>query len=216
MTDNTAFFREVDEDVRRERLERLWKKYGRTIIGIAVLLVAGTALLTYMRGEQNRKFETATTQVAEVLQGLKPDNTAEVQEKLAGLAGTLPEGQTTIARLYVAGLASEGQDRAKALEQLATLAGDQRIAPLYRDLAKIISIQLRLDTDDPAKLRAELEPLMAAGQPWRFSAREAAALLAIKTGDTAAAGDIYEQLKNDSDAPTSIRDRASKLADTFN
>jgi len=216
MTENTAFFREVDEDVRRERMERLWKKHGPIILGVALLVVLGTAAATYVRSQQNQKFEAATTQVAEVLQTLKAENSAEVQDKLVTLAPTLPEGQSAIARLYVAGLASEGNDREKALAQLADLANDTRIQPLYRDLARLTSIQLRIDSDDAAKLRTELDPLMAAGQPWRFSAREAAALLAIKSGDTASARDLYEQLKNDADAPVSIKDRASKLASIFN
>lgn len=212
MTENTSFFREVDEDVRREKLEQFWRKYGRVLIGGALLLVVVTAVMTYMQGERNQKFEQATTQVAEVLQSLKPDNLSEVQSKLAGLAPTLPEGQTVIARLYTAGLASEGSDRTKALEQLADLAKDERVAPLYRDLARVVAIQLRLDSDDPAGLKTELEPLMGAGQPWRFSAREAAAMLAIKTGDRQGAHDLFEQLKNDADCPTSIRDRATKFA----
>lgn len=216
MTENTAFLREVDEDVRRERLEQAWKKYGRIIITAALVLVGGTAVATYMRDHQNQKFEAATTQIAEVLQSLRADNSTDVQNRLATMAADLPEGQTTIARLYVAGLATEGNNREKALSQLAELAADQRIQPLYRNLARLTSIQLRLDTDEPAALRAELEPLMAAGQPWRFSAREAAALLAIKSGDTASARDLYEQLKNDPDTPTSIRDRATKLATIFN
>lgn len=216
MTDNTAFMREVDEDVRRERLENLWKKHGRVLIGVAVLAVMATAVLTYMRNEQNQKFEAATTQVAEVLQSLKDDNQAAVQSQLAELAPTLPSGQATIARLYASGLASESNERDKAIAALAEQANDAKAPVLYRDLARILSIQLRLDSDDPAKLRTELEPLMASGQPWRFSAREAAALLAIKTGDTATARDLYEQLKQDPDTPTSIRDRATKLSGTLN
>lgn len=216
MTENTSFFREVDEDVRRERLERLWQKYGRTFMAAAALLVVATAGLTWYKNQQNSKFETATTQVAEVLQSLKAENAGEVQTKLAEMAPGLPEGQATIARLYIAGIASEENDRTKALAQLADLSGDTRIQPLYRDLAKIISIQLRLDSDDPAALKAELEPLMAAGQPWRFSAREAAALLAIKTGDNAAAHDLFQQLKDDERTPTSIRDRASKFVAGLN
>lgn len=36
-------FQEVEEDVRRERYEKLWKKYGNYIIALAVLIVAGVA-----------------------------------------------------------------------------------------------------------------------------------------------------------------------------
>ncbi len=216
MTDNTAFFREVDEDVRREQLERLWKKYGRVIVGVAILAIVGTGVFTVMRNQQNARFETATSQVAEVLQSIKPDNHDEIRTRLAEITPNLPEGQAAIARLYSASLAASSGKRDDALNELAALSSDNRVAPLYRDLAKLNSIQLRLDTDDAAKLRAELEPLMASGQPWRFSARESAALLAIKTGDKAAARDLYQQLKDDADTPTSIRDRASKLTAILN
>lgn len=216
MTDNTAFFREVDEDVRREQLERLWKKYGRALMGLALVAVIGTGVFTVLRNQQNAKFEAATSQVAEVLQSIKPDNHDEIRTRLAEITPGLPEGQTAIARLYSASLAAAAGKRDDALNELAALFNDSRIDPLYRDLARLTSIQQRLDTDDAAKLRSELEPLMAAGQPWRFSAREAAALLAIKTGDKAAARDLYQQLKDDADTPTSIRERASKLSAILN
>ena len=37
----TDIFHEVDEEVRRERLQKLWERYSIYIIALAVLIVAG-------------------------------------------------------------------------------------------------------------------------------------------------------------------------------
>ena len=36
-------FQEIDEELRRDRWEILWQKYGKYLVGCAVAIVAGTA-----------------------------------------------------------------------------------------------------------------------------------------------------------------------------
>lgn len=212
-TENTSFFREVDDEVRRERMEEVWRKYGRYVIGAVIAIVVGTAATTYWREQTNQKLEAGTTALASQLQSLKADNEAETIKALEALGTSAPGGQAALARLYAAGLAG-GKDRPAALAELKAVAESASSPPLYRELAKLLSIQLRLDSDDAAVLQTELTPLMAKDQPWRWSAKEYAALLALKQGDAAKARALYTELNTDGDTPQGIHQRAARFVAT--
>lgn len=209
MTETNTFMREVDEDVRREKFEQLWQRYGKVAIGAFTVLIIATAGLTYTRNQQNARFEAATTELASQLQSLRDDNKDDIRANLDKLAVSAPEGQATLARLYMASIINE-KDRDAALKDLAAIAGDSKALSVYRDLAKLLSIQLRLDSDDALQLQNELSPLKDKNQPWRWSALEFSALLSLKQGDAASAKAAFEQLYNDPDTPQGIRQRAGQ------
>jgi hypothetical protein len=60
-------FREVDEDLRRDRLEKIWKRYGAAFVGAVLLIVAGTAGFVAWRNHQQAEAETKTAQLADAL-----------------------------------------------------------------------------------------------------------------------------------------------------
>ena len=53
-------FREVDEELRQDKLTALWKKYGNVILGAAVLIVAVTAGVTLWKDRQHRAQEASS------------------------------------------------------------------------------------------------------------------------------------------------------------
>ena len=69
-----------------------------------------------------------------------------------------------------------------------------------------------LDTQDPVMLAARITPLTAEGNPWRASARELQALVAMRQGRTDEARRILEALSADATAPQALRDRAARAA----
>jgi hypothetical protein len=103
------------------------------------------------------------------------------------------------------------KDPAEAAKLYDALAADTKIAPELRDLAHLLKVMQLLDSGDPAALSGELAPLSAEDNPWRFSARELDALLAIRSGDTARATDLLTKLSDDATTPAPIRARAAEL-----
>jgi hypothetical protein len=81
-----------------------------------------------------------------------------------------------------------------------------------RDLAKLLKVMRLVESGDPAALTADLAPLMAPENPWRFSATELTALLALKSGDQKHAADLFTKLADDQAAPSSLRARAAEMA----
>lgn len=215
--------REIDEEVRKDRLADLWKRHGHKFIALSVVLVLGAIGYTAWVGSQMRTHQQATGQLMSVLQNTstlpflgeqKPDeaqNDADLQKRLAAFAAEAPEGLSALARLYVAGMPDTPEQKELALAEMKALAADVRVAPLYRDLASLLSVQLELDTGDVAALRDRLAPLMADTSAWRLSAMEFDALLSLRSGDGVAAQSRLETLFAQDDIPPDMKDRVGKV-----
>ncbi len=56
-----------------------------------------------------------------------------------------------------------------------------------------------------------MEPLAAAGEPFRATARELLALLALREGDRTDARALYTKIADDREAPSGLRQRATQM-----
>jgi hypothetical protein len=208
-------FQEVEEDLRRDRYERLAKAYGGYIIVGILLLVIGTVGYVLWKNWRENQDQTATLQLAEAVNPETPAAGATATpngEALGKVAAEGPAGPAGLARFYEAGLRSRNGDRAAAIALYDRLAKDPSIAPLYQDLAALLAVQLQVNDGDPKSLAERLEPLSADTSPWRYTARELGGLLAARTGDTARARTVFQQLADDNGAPAGMRVRAAELA----
>ncbi len=207
-------FREVDEDLRRDRAEHLFKKYGGAMIAAVVLIVAGTGGYSFWRHWQAQKKEEQTaalvTAIAQSAQG--PEKGVEA---LAAFAGSANPSLAAIAQFNAAALMIRQGKPAEAATVYDGIAGNGSVPAEYRDLATLMAVMQRTDGDDPAQLTAKLQPLTADGSPWRFTARELTAVLAVRAGDTEKARTLFKQLADDQQAPSGVRSRAADLASLY-
>lgn len=201
---------EVDEDLRREQYEKLWKLYGHWVIAAAlavVLIVAGYQGWQTWDHKQ-RQAESAALQAAQQLaeQGKTQDAmTAFTKLAADGSKGVALEAQTRRAELLL-----QGGDRAGAVAAYDLLAASS--APqLYRDLAVIKAAMLALDGGDASGYEPKLAGLANAANPWHAQASEALAMIALKKGDAARATELYKQLADDALAPEGLRGRAAEM-----
>lgn len=203
-------FREVDEDLRRDKMERLAKRYGGLGIAVAVALVAATAgYKSWETWQVNKQQdETARLVVALSQPSQEPD---KIVETLSAFAGTADAGVSTIAQLNAAGLLARSGKGAEAISVLDGVAAGAGEAS-YRNLATLLSVMQQVDNGDPALLQSRLQPLAADGNPWRYSARELQGLLAVRSGDKDKARTLFQQIADDAQAPAGIRTRAAELA----
>ena len=137
---------------------------------------------------------------------------AAVANSFVALSRDAPAGYRTLARLRAAALMAEAGNLPGATAQWEAVALDPEADRLYRDLATLLSVSHAVDSGDPAALSARLAPLLAEGNPWRASARETAALLAIRRGASEEARRMLEALVSDPAAPAGIRERAQRVA----
>jgi hypothetical protein len=207
-------FDEVEEDLRAERTRKLAQRWGGVAVGVALLAIAATGAWQAWRWNEAREAAAAaetylTLHRAAEAQGA---DLANVANGFAALARESPDGYRTLARLRAAALKAETGDRAAALQLWEAVATDAEAEPLYRDLATLMTVMHALDSGDPAQLAARLGPLTAEGNPWRASAREAQALLAMRQGEKEEARRILEALVADRSTPQGLRERAQRVA----
>lgn len=203
-----GIFREIDEDLRQEHYAKLWKKYGRYLVAGAIVFVAVVAGYQSWnaydiknRRELGERFANAQMLAAE-------NKNEEAQAAFSTLAASAGGGYAMLARFRRAALeASEGGNTGGYRE----LAGDAGIDAIYRDLAQVLGAMHEADGADSRGLMDRLAPLTADDNPWRYSARELTAMLAMRSGDTDKARDILKGLSEDAAAPRGMRTRATEL-----
>lgn len=206
-----GIFREIDDELRHEHYAKLWKRHGKFIITLAVFLVAGVAGykgwqsydINSRRGDSKR-FAAAMAEA-----GKTKTNSAAAFAKLAGNASG---GYALLSRLQEAVAKVKVGDTKGAAEIYRKIAGDSGVDVVYRDLAVVLGVTLEMGAGgNNAALAARIAPLMADDNPWRHSAREISAALALKSGDDKKAIGLFTQLSQDATTPPGIKKRAAEM-----
>jgi len=207
-------FTEVEEDLRRERAKNLWTRYGRYFVAAAVIVILAAGAHTWWRSyERSQQLETAERYQAALSEGAVDAAPAEAAGRLEGLAQNAPGGYRLAALMRAAGLYGQAGDHAAAAQIYEAIAADSDVERLYRDLAEVLAIAqaARLAGRDPEDLLARIARHEEAGAPWRFSALEIAAGLALQAGDAAGARERLSAIADSADAPRQSRSRAAEI-----
>ena len=132
----SELFDEVDEEVRREQLKKLWDRYSIYIIAAAFLIVAAVAGWRGYQYLEAQKAAEAGAAFDAALELAEQNKHAEAQAAFDKLATTAPAGYRMLARLRAAGevAASDPQAGAKMYDELAA---DRSIGAEQQDLARI-------------------------------------------------------------------------------
>ncbi len=203
-------FHEVDEAVRRERLEKVWKQYGHYIIAAAVLIIAAVGGWRGYDYLQRQKAQEAGAQFEMAMTLAEAGKHQEAADAFAKVVKDGAGGYPTLARLREA--AELGPRDAKAaVAAFDALAADGSIGQRFQDLATLRAGFMLVDTAPFADMQRRLEPIAVAGRTFRHSARELLALSAWRNNDMTAARRYAEQLVNDGETPGAIRSRIEVL-----
>lgn len=202
-----GFLREVEEELRRERLEKIWRQYGTYFIAAAALIVVGVFGFKYWESQRNAAAETsgATYEDALVLAADNKEGSAAKEfEKIAQGSG----GYAQLARLQLAGaLLKDGKNK-EAFAAYEELAKDSNADELLRGYARLQAAALSLDDTDFTQMQNRLNPLVGDDSPWRYSARELLGLAAFKAGKMSEARLALTPLLIDQKTPQTVISRA--------
>ena len=204
----TDIFREVEEDVRREKLEKLWKAYGNYAIGAVVLLFAGIA--GWQIWERHDLQERAKTSDA-FIAAQRITNPQTAAASFADIARTAPKGYAELARLSEAGAMLASGQSGPAIDLYKQIANDDN-GPIGA-VARLRAAWALADTASRNALTDLVKPLDQPGSPWRQNAREVEAYADYRAMDTKAALAKYAILAADPESPDSLRRRAQAMRD---
>jgi hypothetical protein len=203
-------FREVDEEVRRERLKQLWDRYNYLIIAVAVLIVVAVGgWRAYQWWEAKRAAEAGTAFAAAAILAEQGKH-EEAEAAFAKLAADSTASYRMLAKFREAAAAAHRDPKA-AVAIYDQLAADESISRTMQDLAALRAGMLLVDSAPYEELRQRLEPLTAADRPFRHSARATLALSAWRANDLAAMRRWSDMILADSETPASTRGRIEML-----
>lgn len=204
----TDIFKEVDEDIRREQLKKLWDRLGPWIIGLAVIIVVATAGYRGWVYWQTRQAEASGDRfiAATRLSGEnKHDDAIAAYESLTSNGSG---GYPVLARFSVASEKARAGDTKGAVDEFDKIAADNSAASEVRTLARLRAAVLLADTATLPDLESRIGDLATTGNNWRLIAREMLGLAAWRTGEYAAARKYFDQVANDQETPQDMRQRS--------
>jgi hypothetical protein len=210
--DNETFYREVDEELRRDQMKTYWERFGKLVIGGVLLVLAMIGgFLWWQNQKQVKAGERSETLIAafdEVSGGRK--NVAI--PKLDGLVKSGSDGHRAAALLTKADIAVQADDLKGAAAIYKQVADDSGLAQPYRDLALVRMTAVELDTLPPQAVVDRLKGLAVAGNPWFGSAGEMVALSYIRLNKPKQAAGIFAAIAKDKKLPDTLRSRATQMA----
>lgn len=204
-------FREVDEALQKEKLEKFWKEYGSTVIAAVIVLVLSTAATTGWKSWNGHRNAQETSRL---VQALEADDAAPLLEQVAGDTRTNHEA---IALLTAAGLHNEKQEPEKAMslyKQVYEQGGD--LGPL----ARVLYVREAMTQKEPAEagvLLDVLKPVLKKdNSPWVWHARlDAATIAANELKDYKEAASYLEKFEDAQNLPASLMQRGQALRQLY-
>lgn len=209
---DSGLFREIEEELRQDKVADAWKAYGNYFIGAIVALVIGVASYqgwrTYDLNARTADGEQFASAVE--LSGTEPEGAIKAFQEMSETAGS---GYAVLARFQSAGLKAQAGDFSGAAADYLALSEDTGMKASYQDLAIILGTlqELNFDTSGSGAFAKKLGALMTADNPWRFSARELSGFIAYQNGKKEEARGLYEVNAKDDAAPSGIRNRANEM-----
>ena len=203
-------FKEVDEDIRREQMRRIWDRVAPFIIGGAVLIVAATAGFRGWEYWQERQAQSSGDRFLAALQLSEDGQFDESIAQLEALVADGSGGYPILARFRIASEKVTAGDAAGALAEFDAIASSNAPAEV-RALARLRAALMMVDDAQLADMEALVGDLAATGNPWRHTAREILALTAWRVGDNATAKRYVDSITQDQEAPQDVRQRIAIL-----
>jgi len=206
----SELFDEVDEDVRRDQLKKLWERYSIYIVAGAFLIIAAVGGWRGYQYLEAKKAAEAGAAFDKAVELSEQNKHAEAEAAFTELAAKAPSGYRMLARLRAAAEVATRDPKAAA-KLYDDIAADRSIGASEQDLAKVRAAGLLLESASYPSMLARLEPATAPGATFRHTARELLALSAWRANDTAAARQWLDMIASDGETPPSLRSRAEAL-----
>ncbi|MBI1261508.1 MAG: tetratricopeptide repeat protein [Rhizobiales bacterium] len=209
----TDLFREVEEDLRRERFKKLWDDYGLYLVGVAVGVVLITAGVIGWRAYEKSRNEAASAAFTEMVKSTTGSemSDADIAKTYGDFAANTSGGYAALARLHEAASLLAANDKEGAAKAYDALIADSSAPEMLVGLARIKAALIRLDTASYDDLNAALADMTEPSSPWRANAHEILGIAAYKAGKFSDANTHAQAIIDDAQSSSGLRDRAHVL-----
>jgi hypothetical protein len=201
MSDADSFIEEVTEEVRRAR-----RRLALVIVAV-VAIVGGAAYNEYRKASDTARAEALGDAI---LNSLEQNEASARATSLEAIQPQSPGGEAVLNMLLAASQA-DADASADAVNSLTAIATQGDLPEIYRAIASFKALLLQGDTLPAADRRLQFEALAVPGAPLRLLAEEQLALIDVAEGETQAAVDRLQALRQDAEASVDLQQRAAQL-----
>ena len=199
-------FREVDEELRSDRMRALWRRFAPYVLGAAVGVVALVAVNEGWTWYHSTNAAQSSDELYKAFDEIEGGDLAAAQAQLDTLIANGSGSYPTLAQYRKAGVLAQEGKTAEAVAAYDALANSQSNTRL-RELALVLGGTLMIDTGSLADVESRVGTIAVDGNPFRNAAREALGLAQYKAGDYAAAQASFEAVINDPMTQSTVRNR---------
>ena len=204
-------FQEIDDELRQDRAARIWKKYGKYAIGVAILILVAVGGYRFWQEKESTQLSEDSASYSSAINLAEKGRVEESMKIIDRLAAKGSYGYAILARFQQAVLFGHKKDDAAAVKALRNIADDPDIPIIFKEFADIQLAIYQYAESDPGQLISRLESVGQLGSPWYPFVQETKALMLIKMGDNAGAKLIFKELADADGTPTRMRVRVSEI-----
>ena len=210
--DADTFLKEVDEELRKERMNQFVARYGWWLLAAIVLILGAVGGYIWWRGQQEVKAAEQGETLVATLDQIDAGNRSAAAPKIGELAASEVDGYRAAALFARASSQTEAGQSAAAIATLRSIAEDEGLAEPYRQAALVRQTALEFDQLQPQVVIRRLAPLARPGQPWFGSAGEMVGMAHLKMRRPDLAGAMFQRIGLDEQVTPTIRTRAIQMA----
>lgn len=200
--------RQIDEDLRKERIIQLLKSYGIyiivTIVVIIVSIISYQFVISKNKSENERLVEI-------YIQAESIKNSNQKLEKFSELINAQNEYLSGLAELKVANFYINNDNIEKALESLDNIIDNQKYDPIINDLSLYFMLMIKLEKISYEEFSSYIDDEMIEISKFKYLFKELIAIKNFLNGNADDARKRFQNLISDPDIPLEINTRATKF-----
>ncbi len=209
---NQEFLREVDDELRRDKLTGIWSRHGRWIVVGVLAALALFAGYLFWRNHRENVAGREGEQLQTAYDALAAGRPADAAKPLDALTRSSSDGHRALALFTQADVLLQRNDFKGAAAKFGAIVADGRVAPAFRDLALIRQTSAEYDALAPQVVIDRLRGLAVPGNAYFGSAGEMVAAAYLRAGRRDLAGRMFGQVARDETVPATLRQRAVQMA----
>jgi len=207
-----SLFREIDEEVRRDKIVSIWTRFGNLILAVCFLVIAGVGGYKAWQYWDAKQAEEAGMRWYGAVRLAQAGKDAEANKAFDDIAATGHKGYALLARLSQAAQLAQDGKRDEAVAVYDQVAADGAADQALRELARVRAAYLLVDTASLADLTGRLEGMGDATSFWRHATREILALANFREGQFKRAAELATEILADPATPAGMRARTQLVS----
>lgn len=206
-----AFIREIDEELKNEKIKKIWDKYGLFIIIFVVAAVFAAVSFESVQAWKDKRNQEMSDTFAYALNLQNQGRYAEAKEVLVSLQNSDRGIYSDIAKMQEASLLVEQNQLQDAMKVLESITQNEDFNPQIRDIATLKLASFKLKDAPAEEIKTLLAPLTADQSVWKNTAKELLAMLAVREKDFQGAKNLYQEISESPEAADTLKARAQDM-----